>query len=172
MKDEISKKLIEIEIVIHASSFHIMLNISLCFSFNHFFSFVSIWLDNTILFQRNVHSLGREHLRTLFRYNWLQTCNFTCSFHFLTCFICNYPDQSKLFSNWFWYHWDMVLSGIRKCYCNTWKSAEYVNFTHDCILTVCSRPIELFISLMYVIIKFGYNARCHWLKERALWEFM
>ena len=21
---------------------------------------------------------------------------------------------------------------------------------------------------MYVIIKFGYNARCHWLKERAL----
>ena len=26
--------------------------------------------------------------------------------------------------------------------------------------------------ILKIIIKFGYNARCHWLKERALWEFI
>ena len=26
----------------------------------------------------------------------------------------------------------------------------------------------MYYSLYLIIIKFGYNARCHWLKERAL----
>ena len=26
--------------------------------------------------------------------------------------------------------------------------------------------------ILKIIIKFGYNTRCHWLKERALWEFI
>ena len=82
------------ETEMYASSFHmIMPNICICFSFDNFF--VGTWLDKTILFT-NEHSLGRAHLRILFRHNWLQTYNFTCPFHFLTCFISNYPDQLKI----------------------------------------------------------------------------
>ena len=37
---------------------------------------------------------------------------------------------------------------------------------------ISDRRIETWkIVLNRIIIKFGYNARCHWLKERALWEF-
>ena len=28
------------------------------------------------------------------------------------------------------------------------------------------------LTVLCSVIKFGYNARCHWLKERALWEFI
>ena len=27
--------------------------------------------------------------------------------------------------------------------------------------------LKLAFNIYYIIIKFGYNARCHWLKERA-----
>ena len=30
---------------------------------------------------------------------------------------------------------------------------------------------NLSLNMYIFIIKFGYNARCHWMKERALWEY-
>ena len=33
------------------------------------------------------------------------------------------------------------------------------------------KNFTFFVSLFLIKIKFGYNARCHWLKERALWEY-
>ena len=35
-------------------------------------------------------------------------------------------------------------------------------------INIQSVTVDLDTTNLFIIIKFGYNARCHWLKERAL----
>ena len=53
--------------------------------------------------------------------------------------------------------------------------AEFIMITSMLLIILQVNNSTCFIitphKITEFIVKFGYNARCHWLKERALWEY-
>ena len=73
---------------------------------------------------------------------------------------------SPFWSNWTTHLW---LITLQVAPVSNWHTSCSLYFwsTINVKLDVNCLPLPL----IAVIIRFGYNAHCHWLKERALWEY-